>query len=131
MIHHVLQHISPLRNHFYNIITLINSANTRKKKKKKANKYFSTKLCLLNSCGLNSYSFSWRAHVIIAGINPQSPLILAQDPGKYPSVIHKMQMALVFSVPVIIFSAYDSPLLASGVAIFPLYLPKLQKHHIQ
>ena len=38
-----------------------------------------------------------------------------------------MQMALVFSAPVIIFSAYDSPLLASGVAIFSSILAKITK----
>ena len=38
-----------------------------------------------------------------------------------------MQEALVFSAPVLIFNAYDSPLLASGVAIFSSILAKITK----
>ena len=38
-----------------------------------------------------------------------------------------MQMALAFSPPVVVFNAYDSPLLASGVVVLSSILAKITK----
>ena len=38
-----------------------------------------------------------------------------------------MQMALAFSAPVVVFNAYDSPLLASGVVVLSSILAKITK----